>query len=140
MSDDLTKKLPQSDNLLDLILTAVQNLEKAMQSSLDNLVTWVGSMDSRVRLLERTVEERLHDTRPIWEKVLADIGLLGEGQTRLEESLRTMAGEIKKSLRDIDRRQSALNDSILKIQGDYHDLDERVNELEIMCNPQNSQT
>jgi hypothetical protein len=111
-----------------------------MQSSIDNLVTWVGNMDSRLRLLERKVEERLYDTRPIWEKVLIDTGLLREGQARLEGSLRTETGEIKKSLRDLDRKQTVLNDSILKLHSDYYALDAHVIELERKCNQQNSQT
>jgi hypothetical protein len=129
MGEDLTQKLPKIEHSTELVLTAVQNLGTTMQSSIDNLLTWVKSMDSRLRLLERSVEERLHDTRPIWEKVLTDTGLLREGQARLE-----------KSLRDLDRKQSVLNDSLLKLHCEYYGLDARVLDLERKPSQQNSST
>ena len=109
MSEDLTKKLPQSDSeKLSLILTTVQHLE------------------TRVDNLEKKVEERLHDTRPIWEKVVADIARLQEGQLRLEGNV----GEIKISVRDIYRRMSLLNDNVLKTQSDLVEVNERLERLE----------
>ena len=83
MSEDLTRKLPSTDSeKLSLILTTVQNLE------------------TRVDNLEKKVEERLYDTRPIWQKVVAGIAQLHEGQQRLEGGVR----EIKVSIRDINRK------------------------------------
>ena len=66
MSEDLTKKLPKGDDNVALIL---QNI------------------DSRLQNLEQKVDVRLQDTRPIWEKVLADVAQLQEGQTRLEATM-----------------------------------------------------
>ena len=62
MSKDLTKKL--TDNDKDAILTAIKNLETFVRSSFDNLVTWISSIDSRLKSLDQKVDERLHDTRP----------------------------------------------------------------------------
>jgi chromosome segregation ATPase len=67
MSEDLTQKLPTSpDPALAQILSAVHDLSGRMEH------------------LEKKVDERLFDTRPIWEKVLVDIAQLQEGQQRLE--------------------------------------------------------
>ena len=120
MSEDLTKKLPKTDSeKIALILTTVQNLE------------------IRVTTLENKVEERLHDTRPIWEKALADIAQLQEGQNRLEVDVR----EIKISVRNMDRRMSVINDTLTAIKADYKDIDERVHQLELQQHkPTNSQT
>lgn len=120
MSEDLTRKLPTSDSeKISLILTTVQHLE------------------TRVDNLEQKVNERLYDTRPIWEKVVADITQLKEGQQRLEGDVR----EIKDSVRDIDRRVTFLSDTMIRVQANYRDIDNRVHDLELkQRKPTNSQT
>ena len=123
MSEDLTKKLPQSDSeKISLILTTVQHLE----TRVDKLEQRFDSLENKVDSLENKVEERLYDTRPIWEKVVADIALLQEGQLRLEGNV----GEIKISVRDIYRRMSLLNDNMLKTQSDVIEINERLERLE----------
>jgi len=67
MSEDLTKKLSGSDR--DEILAVIKNLESYIRSSIDSLQTSVGGIDARLSRLEQRVEERLHDTRPIWHRV-----------------------------------------------------------------------
>jgi septal ring factor EnvC (AmiA/AmiB activator) len=109
MSEDLTKKLPTNDSdMIALILTTVQNIKIRMDS------------------LEKKVDERLYDTRPIWEKVVADIAQLQEGQRRLEGDV----GDIKVSIRDIFFQMSAVGDTMRAIQGSHKDLDIRVRHLE----------
>ena len=137
MSEDLTQKLPKSDR--DAILTAIQNLE-----------TRVGSIDSqfqglerKVEHLEQTLEERLHDTRPIWHRVVADIGELQAGQQRLEkgqEAMRAELSELNTVVRNVNRDQIVINDVIRKIQLDFHIIDERLHRLEVNRNPRNSST
>jgi len=137
MSEDLTKDLPSSDGeKLTQILTAVLRLDSS-----------VVLLDSRLGNLEQKVEERLHDTRPIWEKVNADIAelqagqqRLTEGQQRLEEGqrhleegqefLRGESREIRTLLRDIFRRLSIFNDTLVTMQADYRDIYDRVREIE----------
>jgi chromosome segregation ATPase len=112
MSEDLTKKLPRGDDNVALIL---QNI------------------DSRLQRLEQTVEERVHDTRPIWQKVLADIEQLQQGQTRLEGDMHEIKGEvheIKVSIRDIYYKMDVLNETMLNVQAKHRDVDGRVRELE----------
>lgn len=116
MSEDLTKKLPESDSeKLNVILTTVQSLE------------------NRVHRLEEQADERRYDTRPLWEKLQADIA-------DLKESLHSEMGEIKRSLRDLSRKQSVLNDSVLQIHADLRDMDGRLLALERTHNQRNSST
>jgi peptidoglycan hydrolase CwlO-like protein len=120
MNEDPTKRLPNSqDDTLAQILSAVQ------------------SLSSRVEGLERKVEERLYDTRPIWEKVQADIGQLQEGQKslsasqqRFEERLEALRDEMRTGFRDLKRQFSVLNDTFLEVRADYKDLDKRDFQLE----------
>jgi len=145
MSEDLTKKLTKGDQ--DTILTAIKNLDTYMRSSIDNLdtymrssvdnvVTWVSGVDSRLRRLEKTVEERLYDTRPIWHKVVADIAMLQTGQKHLVEVQEAMRTELS----SVSRDQIVINDSIRKIQLDLHAIDDRLRRLEINDNHENSST
>src|ERR1051326_5771275 len=112
MSEDLTKKLPPSDSeKLTLIL-------------------------SRLDKVEETLEERLYDTRPIWQKVVTDIAHLQEGQ----DTLRADGGEIKKSIRDVYYRFDVLNNTMLAIRADHRDLYDRVRGLESHSTPPNTET
>ena len=120
MSEDLTQKLPTSpDPALSQILGAVQNLSGRMES------------------LEKKVEDRLYDTRPIWEKVLVDITQLQEGQQRLEagqrrleEKLEALRDETRTGMRNLKRQFLILNDTFLEVRADYKDLDKRLYHLE----------
>ena len=132
MSEDLTKKLPKSDSeILLLILTTTQQLELRF----DKLETQVENIDTRLEGLEEKVELRLHDTRPIWHKVVAEIAELQAGQKRLEEGFR----ELNSTVREVNRDQVVINDSLRRIQLDLHNFDERLHRCE-MNRRQNSST
>ena len=132
MSEDLTKKLPKSDSeKLNEILTTIHNLE----GRFENFETRVNGIDSRLQNVEQTLAQRLHDTRPIWHKVVADIAQLQEGQNLLREAV----GEIGSTVRDVNRDQIVINDSVRKIQLDFHSINERLHKLEVR-NRQNSST
>jgi predicted nuclease with TOPRIM domain len=148
MSEDLTKKLPQTDSeKISLILTTVQHLETRvdkidlrltnLEQRFDRLEQRIDRLEQRFDNLEQRVEERLYDTRPIWQKVVADIAQLQEGQTRLEGEVH----EIKVSMRDISFQVSGFGDTLYKVLGKNRELEERVRDLERQPkNPPNSQT
>ena len=92
MSEDLTEKLPKNGN--DKILTAIKDLD-----------TKVTKIDNRLQSLEKKVDERLHDTRPIWHKVVADIAELQSGQQRLEEGQAAIRKDIGGLTNIADRNQ-----------------------------------
>lgn len=130
MSEDLTKKLPTGDDAVVIILR---------------------NIDSRLQALEQKVEERLHDTRPIWQKVVADIAQLQagqqhlqEGQSRLEGDIREMrveVHEIKVSINDICDKIEVLNDAMLHVQAKNKNFAHRIRKLEAPHEkPTNSET
>jgi len=138
MSEDLTQKLPTNGNDNE-ILTAIKHLEKKVDG------------------LEKKVDERLHDTRPIWHKVVADIAELQTGQKRLEDgqkhledgqkhleegqqAMRSSLIELHSSVRDVNRDQIVINDVIRRLQFDFHNIDEKLHKLIINRNQQNSST
>lgn len=120
MNEDSTQNLSSShDETLRQILAAVSDLQ-------------IGVKDLQVRLgsLEQKVEERLYDTRPIWEKVVADIEQLQKGQHALQENFQGLHDEMRKGFRDLKRQFSILNDTFLEVRADYKDLDRRVFQIE----------
>jgi len=119
MSEDLTKKLPTSDS-----------------DKLNSILTTVQAMETRLGKLEQKVEERLHDTRPIWHKVVADIAQLQTGQDAMREQI----GELYSTVRDVNRDQIVINDVMRRIQLDFHKIDERLHRLEINRHQRNSST
>jgi chromosome segregation ATPase len=117
MSGDLTNKLPvDQEQKLSKILDAVQGLTV------------------RVDSMERKMEERLYDTRPIWEHLSSKVDLLQEGLQELrqgQDDLRQEFRGLKTYLRDILRRMSIFNDTLVAIQADYRDIYDRVRGLEL---------
>jgi chromosome segregation ATPase len=144
MSDDLTQNLPTSqDGTLAQILTTVQNLSAkienvdqrlgSLERKVDGLEQKVVGLERRIGVLEQKVEERLYDTRPIWEKVQTDIAGLQEGQRLLQEgqdALRSDVRELRNELHNMNRRFSVLNDNTVQAQANYRELYDRVYDLE----------
>jgi chromosome segregation ATPase len=157
MSENLTDKLPKSNGE---ILTAIKNLDDhvgkidtrlasleqkvdglkhkvdGLEHTVDRLEHKVDGFEHKVIGLEKKVDERLHDTRPIWHKVVTDLGELQAGQKRLEEHMI----ELNSAVRTVNRDQIVINDVIRHMQMDFHTIDERLYKLTITHNQQNSQT
>src|SRR5687767_4016182 len=95
MSSDITQNLP--DDKLQQILDRLGAIE-----------TQLGGIDARMQALEA----RGYDTKPIWERVLAE---LVEANRRLDS---------------LDRRFSVLDDDVLQSRADQRKLEERVGNLE----------
>ncbi len=136
MSEDLTDKLPKKNGE---ILTAIKNLDEHV-SKIDSRLQ---SLEQKVDGIEKKVDQKLHDTRPIWHKVVADIGELQTGQKRLEESqlaMRDQISELNNVVRTVNRDQIVINDVVRRIQLDFHTFDERLQRFIGKRNQQNSQT
>lgn len=127
MSEDLTKKLPGTDSdKITLILTTVQNVD-----------TRTTNLEKRFDILEQKVDEWLHETRPIWQKVVADIAQVQEGQTRLEADVHDM----KISMREITWQIGEIAESYVRVKGKARELEGGVRDLERQQNkPTNSST
>jgi len=143
MSEDFTQKLPTNGNDDSKILTAIENLE-----------THVTKMDNRLQSLEKKVDERLHDTRPIWHKVVADIAELQSGQKRLEDRLeegqkrleeghlaiRSDIIEVTNTVNNVKRDQIVVNDVVRRMQMDFITVNEWLRKVVVDRNQQNSST
>ena len=130
MNEDPTETLTSSDSeKLTRIFDTVQSLDLRL-----------GSLERTVVSLEQKVEERLYDTRPIWEEVGTDIVQLQAGQQRLEEGqkgvlegqefLRDESRDVRTDLRELLRKLSIVNDTLVTMQTDYRDIYDRIREIE----------
>ena len=119
MSEDLTQKLPIQPN-----------------DKLDQLFQMVQVISTELADLKQTVDARLYDTRPLGstlEQIRADIAQLQEGQRRLQEGQDQIQSEVKEIrtwMRDMNRKLSIFNDTLVQIQADYRDIYDRVRGLE----------
>ena len=146
--DAIDSRLDGIDSRLDGIDSRLNTIDSRLtgtESRLDTIDSRLNEIDFRVEALDKKVEERLYDTRPIWEQVVANVMQLQEGQQRLEASLYegqkridkklessgNGSREIKTFLRDILRRMSIFNDTLLTIRADYRDIYDRVRHLEL---------
>ncbi len=136
MSEDLTGKLPKSNGE---ILNAIKNLDEHV----GKIDARLQSLEQKVDGIEKKVDQKLHDTRPIWHKVVADIGELQTGQNRLEQSqlaMRDQISELNSVVRTVNRDQIVINDVVRRIQLDFHTFDERLQRFINKRNSQNSST
>src|ERR1700752_1949421 len=137
--DGLEKKVVGLEKKVDGVEKKVVGLEKKV----DGLEKKVDGLEKKVDGLEKKVDERLHDTRPIWHKVVADIGEVQGSQKRLQESqsaMRVQISDLDSVVRPVNRDQIVINDVIRRIQLDFHTIDDKLHKLTVTHNQQNSQT
>jgi len=145
MSEDFTQKLPKNGHDSE-ILTAIKNLDMhivKIDDRLQGLEQKFDGLETKVDGIEKKVDARLHDTRPIWHKVVADIAELQSGQKRLEEGqkdMREAISELSSNVHDVNRDQIVINDSLRRIQLDFVTVNERLFKLARDRNQQNSST
>ena len=121
MSEEITQ--PLSNDVLKLILARLDS----MDARLDSMDGRLDSMDGRLTTLEEKVDRRLQETRPIWERALAEIAGL---RAEMQEGFEKIRSEMHHGFRRIDRRVDVLNHDILEVRADLLHLDERVTKLE----------
>jgi predicted RNase H-like nuclease (RuvC/YqgF family) len=138
MSDETTQNLVGAQ--LDQLISLVKNLNDRHTET-----------DARVERLERVLEERLYDTRPIWEAVRAQVQELGgrvgalesemtgmriqstEMLTQMIEMLKQiteMRVENGNAFRAVDRKIGVLGKTLIDMTADIRELQDKVEKIE----------
>ena len=145
MSDETTRDL--LDARFDQIVSLINKLT-------DNQAV----TDARVERLERVLEERLYDTRPIWETVQVQMQELGRRVDGIESEMTGMRTEMSglqkqnseilghmvkiltqmnearvetaNGFRGVNRRIALLGKTLIDMTVDFHQLQERVEKIE----------
>ena len=153
MSDDPTKDLPrdgkeisgkQEDDRINVLITAVQSLStdfqtlradvqtlrayfQTLSADVQTLSADVNEIKTRLSALETTVNERSFETKPIWERALAEIAAT---RAELAETRTELRGEMKDGFRKLGAKMDVLNNDLLTVRGDQRLLEKRVEDLE----------
>lgn len=124
MSKDLTQKLTGSlEEKLDFLISAVQSMDSRIQSMDSRLA----SVEAGLASLGTKVDERLKDTRPMWEAVQAQ---LTEVEATLRGEIQGVRAEMEKGFRLYDRRIEHYLGEFDKLRAYQRDLEYRVDEIE----------
>ncbi len=83
----------------------------------------------RIKALEAKVDERLKDTRPIWERALSEIleaksEILGVKSEVLEVKSEIL--EVKEAVKRFDRKLDILNRGLFDLRAEHEELAARV--------------
>lgn len=138
MSDDATQNLLR--DRLDQLVSLVQDL-----------IAKHAETDARVERVEQVLEQRLYDTRPVWETVQAQLKALdgsnrslesetGAMRTQLNEmrplmdEMRTQMDEMRvensNGFRLVDRKIGVLGKTLIDMTADIRELQDRVEKIE----------
>jgi chromosome segregation ATPase len=138
MSDETTLNLLA--NQLDQIINLVENLTDKHAET-----------DARVERLERVLEERLYDTRPIWEAVQAQVQELAGRVETIESEMTEMRAEMAgiraqntetlkqitemrvengNAFRAVDRKIGVLGKTLIDMTADIRELQDKVEKIE----------
>jgi hypothetical protein len=112
-SGDITKKL--SDDQFARILSELAELRGMMNgfgNKIASLETRVGALEAKVDALDDKVENRLKETRPLWEVVIARLDGLQE--------------DVQKGF----RKMSVFADDVIHVRADQRHLEDRLDKIE----------
>lgn len=109
MADDKTRQLGDAESR---ILARLDMMERRFGDRLDQLGDRLGQVETRLSALEKTVEDRLRETRPIWERALAEI-------------MATQA-----DVRALHSKLDVLGEDVLEVRAKQRQADLRLKELE----------
>jgi chromosome segregation ATPase len=101
MSDEITQNVPDGPSFEERVLTRLDAIQERLQA------------------LEDQAERRAMDTKPIWERALAEILEVKEG-----------LAEVKEGLGDVERKLEVLSRDIVKVHADQVRAESRLDKLE----------
>lgn len=117
-SDDLTKNF--DDHALLLQLVAMFRDFDARQRD----------FDARLQSLERKVDERLYDTRPMWETVRLQINELRGDISGVGKQVIDLRDNLEKGFRRTDHKVSMFVEKVVDLHAYQRDMEERLEKLE----------
>jgi hypothetical protein len=117
-SDDLTKPLENGN--LARILDEISGLRAEFRTELGQVRSDLKALDGRVESLDNKVEERMKDTRPLWEGV----------QTQIKELRQELHDDMSKGFRDLGRQVGVLSKRTLELEATQVDFADRLATIE----------
>jgi chromosome segregation ATPase len=106
--DSLDGRFDSMDARFDAMEARVNSMEMRFEARFDRVDARLDGLDIRVHALEA----RALDTKPIWERALAEIL------------------EVKKGVEDLNRKIDVLNQDVLQVRADQRLVHKRMDSLE----------
>lgn len=85
----------------------------------ERVLTLLDSMNTRLRILEEQSERRAMDTKPVWERALAEILEVKEKVSNLDEKVS-----------NVERKFDVLTFDMIQLRADQRRLNGRIDKLE----------
>lgn len=121
--DELQKQ--QTD--LSAKLGSLASQQAEFGAKLGSLATQQAEFGAKLDNLETIVDQRLYDTRPLWESVLSQIAELDKKiDTRVED----LRSETSSGFRAVDRKIGALSKNLIDMTAEIQELREMVEKIE----------
>lgn len=113
------KNLPDGHDRIDKPIGRVHTVSADLQ----DVRAGLRDVKARLATLESAVGERLYDTRPIWERALAEIA-----ETRSE--LAEVRSEIRDGFHNLGDKMNVLNEDVITVRAENRRLRKRIDNLE----------
>jgi len=115
MSEDPTRDLPDGRSFEERVFARFDAMDArfdAVDARLDRLESRVHALEARVETLETQSEKRALETKPIWERALAEIL------------------ELKERVDNLSRKIEVLTYDVVQVRADQLSLERRMDRLE----------
>ncbi len=122
----MNERLDNLENQQAALSARFDNLETqqaALSARFDNLENQQAALSARFDNLETKVDQRLRDTRPIWENVLSQLA-------ELHKEVDELRSETSSGFRAVDRKIGALSKNLIDMTAEIQELREMVERIE----------
>lgn len=116
MSEERTRELPEGRSLQELVFARFDRMEAHFDARLDGIDRRLDGLDDRVKALEA----KALDTKPIWERALAEIFEMKAGIL-----------EVKAGVEDLNRKFDVLTMDVMQVRADQRRVNKRMDDLEL---------
>ena len=138
MSEDTTQQLllTRVDRLISIV-EDTNRLVMQFDERMKNLEANQSALTAQFETLEAKVDQRLKETRPIWENVLSRLDViesrldaLDARTARIEKDLAEFRAETASGFRGFDRKIGVLSKTLVDMTADIRELQDRTEKLE----------
>jgi len=119
MTEENTQHLPDGRSFEERVFARFDALESHLNSRLDKMDARIDGLDARLTSLEEKVDQRLKETRPIWEQMLVRLDGIEKRLGALETEVDSLNLKFRLFIADI-----------VKWQNKQDNLEERLRKLE----------
>jgi phage shock protein A len=122
MSEETTHNLPDS-----------RSFEERVFARFDAVDAGLRDLNARVEKLENESERRAADTKPIWERALAEIAAVRQDVAALSQKVEALDKKVDvltKRVEIIEHKMDALASDMLTLRGRQSQVEVRVDKLE----------